>query len=255
MRFLLSALLVLACATAGAAQGWDPRGLQLTRAELQALLEQYEASANSSAYSNVLRERARAEAALIRLRLQDGDMRVGDRVELIVEGYEALTDTFTIGSARSLVLPEIGEVPLAGVLRSELQPHLANYVGRFIRQPIVHARALVRLEITGAVGRPGYYTIPTDILLSDALMLAGGPQATASLDKVRIMRGAEQIWSAERLRDANIEGRTLDQLSVRAGDNIVVPERRSRLVAIRDVLALVTSLTAVALLAERLGAF
>ena len=86
-------------------------------------------------------------------------------------------------------------------------------------------------------------------------MLAGGPMATAGLDKVRIRRGAEEIWNATRLREATIEGRTLDQLSVRAGDSIIVPERRGTLATVRDWLAVVAGLSGALFVAERLGLF
>jgi protein involved in polysaccharide export with SLBB domain len=154
-----------------------------------------------------------------------------------------------------IVLPEIGSIPLAGVLRSELQAHLATQIARFIRDPVVHARSLVRIEIMGAVGSPGFYTVPSDMLVSDALMLAGGPQASAQLDKTRIERGDEVIWEAEDLREAVIEGRTLDQLSVRAGDGIFVPQQSSRLTKLRNGVVILSGLTSLIVIAQRLGLF
>lgn len=220
----------------------DPAGLQLTRAELEQMLVLYEQSATQATYGEDARRQLREESALIRQRLQDGDLRAGDRIVLRVEGFAELTDTFNVGAARSIVLPEIGEVPLSGVLRSELQPHIATHLARFINNPVVHARALVRLEILGAVGRPGFYTVPSDVFVGDALMMAGGPGTNARLDRITIQRGSEVIWSGERLREAVIEGRTLDQLSIRAGDGIHVPERSSRLANARNIGFLITGI-------------
>src|SRR5690606_31855998 len=101
-----------------------------------------------------------------------------------------------------LVLPAIGEVPLEGVLRAELQDHLAQHIGRFIRDPVVRARSLIRLEVIGAVAQQGFYTIPSDILVSDALMLAGGPATNADVERVRVERNRQVIWSSDRLRRA-----------------------------------------------------
>jgi protein involved in polysaccharide export with SLBB domain len=253
---VLIAGLLLASASAVSAQsgrGWDPTGLQLSRAELQDLLARYDETAGSDAYSGTLRNRARMEAALLRQRLEEGDLRVGDRVMLLVEGHENLSDTFNVVAGRKLVLPTLGEVSLEGVLRSELQPHLEAYIGRYINSPIVHARSLIRVEIRGAVGRPGFYMMPSDLLLTDALMLAGGPQTRAELDRTRIERGRDVIWSGDRLREAMIEGKTLDQLSVRAGDNIIVPESRDRISSIRNGLWLLSAVSTVVLLGIRLG--
>jgi protein involved in polysaccharide export with SLBB domain len=235
---MLSVILVLPL-HGQSARGWDSTGLELSRTELQELLAEYEDMASSAAHSSTARKYARLEAGMLRQRLEEGDLRVGDRVMLVVERHLELTDTFSVVAGRKLVLPSLGEVSLEGVLRSELQPHLQQFISRFINSPVVHARSLVRMEIRGAVSRPGFYMLPSDMLLSDALMVAGGPTATAQVDRMRIERGRDVIWPADRLREAVIEGRTIDQLSGRAGDVVVVPERSSPLRSLNTVVAFV----------------
>lgn len=255
---LLLAALLWSMPGEGSAQdtsGWDPTGLQLTRAELQEILARYEETAGSSAYSGGLREQAAREAELIRTRLEEGDMRIGDRVLLMVEGQPTLSDTFNVVAGRLIVLPEMGRIPLEGVLRSELQSHLTEQIGRFVRDPVVQVRALVRLQILGDVGNPGFYPVPSDLLITDVLMLAGGPGASANIEGIEIRRGTETIWEAERLREALIEGRTLDQLSVRAGDSIFVPEKRSGFASLQNIILTVSGLASLALLAVQVGVF
>lgn len=231
-RMVVAVVLVTGLAAGAAAQqsspaGWDPARVQLSRKDLEDLLAKLEQTQKSSAYSGALRDRARAEAALIRERLQEGDLQVGDRVQLVVEGHQPLTDTFMVVSGQKLVLPALGDIPLTGVLRSELEGYLKEQIGRFIVDPIVHARSLIRISVFGDVAHPGFYTIPSDMILSDALMVAGGPGGSANLDEMRIERGQRRIWDGERMQEALRQGRTLDQLSLRAGDQIVVPERTS----------------------------
>ncbi len=55
-------------------------------------------------------------------------------------------------------------------------------------------------------------------------MAAGGPAANANIDAIRVERGDSRVWEGDRLQQAMIEGRTLDQLNVRAGDRIFIPE-------------------------------
>lgn len=251
-RILLTAALVLGHAAALPAQTWDATGLQLTRAELEAVLERYEQTATTTAYSTTLRKQAERDANLIRERLQDGDMRIGDRVLLAVEGHETLSDTFNVVGGRAIILPQIGRVPLEGVLRSELQDHLKQHIGRFVREPVIQVRALVRLQIMGEVVRPGFYPVPSDLLLTDVLMLAGGPTSTARIENTEIRRGDETIWERDALRQAVIDGRTLDQLSVRAGDAIYIPERSSRLTSIQNVMFMISGLASVILLVTQL---
>src|SRR5690606_19735950 len=113
-RVLVVLGILVACAAPLRAQqtSWDPTGRQLTRAELEQMLAEFERTAASGEYSGTLRERARTEAALIRLRLQEGDLRVGDQIQLQVENHTALTNTFTVVAGRMIILPELGQVPL-----------------------------------------------------------------------------------------------------------------------------------------------
>lgn len=254
---VLVALLFASHATMVAAQstvrGWDPTGLQLTRAELQELLVELEAAATSSSYSAQIRDQARAEALQVRQRLEEGDIRVGDRVVLVVEGHQQLSDTFNVVMGRRVILPELGEVPLTGVLRSELQQHMDGHVNRYIRNAVVHARALVRVEIAGAVGRPGYYLVPSDVPVSDVLMLAGGPVQQARLDRLSIQRAGQLVWAGERMQEAVVSGKTLDQLSIRAGDSIVVPAHGSTMNRVRDILLIMGGITSVITIAFQTG--
>lgn len=211
-----------ACAQS-AAQA-DGQRLRISRDSLQSLLATYERSAGSGQLSPELRARARYEAELIRQRLSQGDFQVGDRVWLRVEEQPTLTDTFRVNAGLGLDLPALGEMPVRGLLRSELEPNLREYIGRFVRNPVVRAQPLIRLSVLGDVGSPGFYVLPSDVLVTDALMVAGGPARTAGLTKIRIERGGETIWGGEALQTAITEGRTLDQLSLQAGDRIVVPE-------------------------------
>lgn len=222
------AALVVACVVpiqAQTAADWDPRGLKMERAELEDLLVRLEQAAGSSAYSSRIRDRARRDADLIRDRLSLGDFRVGDRVELRVEGEPDIPESLPVEPGPRITLPVMGSISLAGVLRSELEAHLTKELGRFINDPIVRAESQIRLSIIGSVGIPGFYTVPADMLLGEALMHAGGPGGNADLANVRIERAGQRLWGGEELQEVIAEGRTLDQLNLRAGDQIVLPAR------------------------------
>lgn len=195
-----------------------------TREALQDLLDRLDKSANSSAYSATLRARVRAQAELIRTRLTEGDFQVGDRIELAVEDQPFLSDTFVVDQGLVLTLPTVGDVSLTGVLRSELRRHVSGYLGGFLREPIVRARALIRVAVLGGVVAPGFYDIAGEALLTDAFMMAGGLTPTAKVEEILVERGEDRIWEGRLLQAAMIGGRTLDQLSLKAGDRIFIPE-------------------------------
>jgi polysaccharide biosynthesis/export protein len=148
---------------------------------------------------------------------------VGDRVLLRVAGDSTLTDTFTVVSGPALRLPEIGEISLADVPRAEVENYLARELGRYIKDLTVEARALIRISVMGEVARPGFYAVPIDLVLPDALMLAGGATSDARIDRLTVMRGKAPLVNEGTLQAAIARGATLDELGMRAGDLIQVP--------------------------------
>ncbi len=162
---------------------------------------------------------------MIRERLENGDFRAGDRVALFVQGEPNLPDTVLVEPGPQITLPLFGSISLAGVLRSEIQEHLTRELGKIIHDPVVRAQGLMRLSIQGSVGRPGFYVVPADVLVGDVLMIAGGLSGDAKLDKLRIERGSRRILEGEGMQEALLQGRTLDQLNLQAGDQIVLPKK------------------------------
>jgi protein involved in polysaccharide export with SLBB domain len=92
----------------------------------------------------------------------------------------------------------------------------------------------------GSVSKPGYYQLPADLALADAIMMAGGPTTTADVDKTQIKRGNDLVYSSALLGQEVAKGATLDQLNIRPGDQIVIGERHRTNWAVIGTLAGVT---------------
>lgn len=219
------ALLVVLCAPA-LAQGVaaDSEPVLASRASLEARAAAAEKAATSGPQDQ--RAAKAQEAAAIRERLKDGDFQVGDRIALSISGGAVpITDTATVRAGRTLELPNIPPIPLAGVLHSEIDSYLTTQLGRYIRHPTVQATPLIRLGVLGEVKTPGFFSVPTDMLVSDAIMRAGGPTGNADVNKTTVERGNKEVWSDKALRQAIVSGMTLDQLNLRPGDALVVAQR------------------------------
>jgi hypothetical protein len=80
----------------------------------------------------------------------------------------------------------------------------------------------VQIIFTGAASNVGFAWMPTDILLSDAIMQSGGPGNNADILATVVKRGSKELWPKEQVRVALREGMTLDQLNMRAGDEIAI---------------------------------
>lgn len=203
----------------------DPGRSVRTRADLERLLVEYEAALSSPAYSEAVKAALRNDAERIRIRLRDGDFRVGDRVYVSIIGEQNYPDTVTVQPGPMIFLEPFGEVSLAGVLRSEIGDHLTQAMTRFIRAPVVRAQGLMRLSVLGDVGAPGFYTLPAETLLGDVLMMAGGPGPNANLDELRVERAGRRLYEEDQVQEALRGGLTLDQLNLEAGDQIFLPTR------------------------------
>lgn len=197
------------------AEDREARRLSATRTELVALQERLATTPKPDT----------GATAVLQRRLSDGDFQPGDGVALSIDGEQVFTDTFVVSPTRDIELPMAGTVSLRGVLYSEIEPYLTQQLSRVLREPVVHARGMIRMAVTGAVPRPGYYLVPGDAPLSETFRIAGGLAANAKLQHARALRGGETVLDESAMRSALAAGRTLDQLSLGSGDELSVPAK------------------------------
>jgi hypothetical protein len=192
-----------------------------SRADLSVRARELEASATTGSRDD--RERGMRELALVRSRLTEGDFRVGDRLLVVLTRDSAMADTAAVRDSMMVTIANLPDVSVRGVLRSELNDRLRDHVAKYIRQPEVRANVLTRVAISGGVGRPGFFSVPPDRPLTEMVMVAGGPVPGAMLDKIEITRGRTTYLRGRNAKRAVKEGRTLDELGVRSGDEIRIP--------------------------------
>lgn len=224
----------------------DTRRAQASRVELEASLAAIDTILASPGYSSRIREAKSREAALIRDRLSEGDLQVGDQLAITVQNEPTYTGTFVVQAGRVLALPGLTGISLRGVLRSEAEDYITRQLTKFIRDPSVRVVPSIRLAVLGSVGKQGYYQVPADLLISDAIMAAGGPGGAADPNRSRVIRASTPILTEADVAEAIVRGATLDQLNLRAGDQIMVDEklqRRGRALSFFAVVGLVTSIT------------
>jgi protein involved in polysaccharide export with SLBB domain len=213
-----SVLALMACAAAfapclAAAQAASANGLLMSRAELTAAAESADRQGNP------------ALATSIRQRLRDGDFDAGDRIVLGYQTDAPHHDTLLVRPGREVELPWKVMVPLAGLLRSEAKSRLSAEVLKYVKAERVEVTPLMRLGVLGEVGRPGYFAFSSDILITDALMGAGGLTPAADMTRTEVRRGGQAYKSSEETSQAIARGLTLDQFGLLAGDDLVVGQR------------------------------
>src|SRR6267143_1850675 len=182
LRIVISACVTLAALTSAAVGQTAPTGPLTSRDELSAAATQAEQSGKP------------LEAAAIRQRLRDGDFQVGDRIVLSFISDAKHSDTLVVRSGRIIDLPGVGELPLTGLLRSELKGRVTAELLKYVKAQEVDVTPLTRIAVLGEVVHPGYFAFRADVPITDAIMLASGL--------------------------------TLDQFGLNAGDELVVGRRR-----------------------------
>lgn len=217
------------CATALSALLVNGASAQTGGSELR---REFESRAELEARAKVAEAQHRtAEAWLLKTRLEKGDFQEGDRIIIAlpngIGSQGPSSDTLVVREGRILQLPRMSDFKLEGVLRSELNARLTEHVAKYVKEPTIRATPLLRVAVFGEIRNPGFFYGPADVLLSDVIMKAGGPTPNADWEKVVIKRGKDVIWTEQDVRTALIDGLSLDRLSLRAGDEVVIGRTRN----------------------------
>jgi len=157
--------------------------------------------------------------------MPQSDFELGDQILLEVEGDSQFTHVFNVGPGPALTLPVIGAIPLSGVRRANVEAYLGQQLAKYMKNPVVRAKVLVRLGVLGEVEHPGYYAIAAGAVVSDALMAAGGPTKDAKFTAARIEREGKGLYEGSAFQDAFARRMTVERLCLLTGDRIVVPRR------------------------------
>lgn len=216
-----------------------------TRNQLERLVTHAESLSATPGLSSSERSQLDSIVQCASHRLRSGDFEGGALVAIWVQDQPALTDTFAIRPGSRLHLPNLDDLDLTGVLRSELSGRIKAHIAQFLRDPVLRVTPLIRLSVLGAVAHPGYYAVSSDLPASELIMRAGGPTPDGDLGKVKLRRGGRELTTAAPIGPAIATGATIDQLTLRTGDEVVIGERPPRVGAL-SLLQVVTGLVGVA---------
>jgi protein involved in polysaccharide export with SLBB domain len=180
-------------------------------------------------------------------RLLQGDFRAGEVVGLEVRGQPQWSGSFTVQPDQTLVLPGVPPIDMNNVLYSEAEEVIHAGLSTVLRDPQVEIDTQMRVGVVGEVTAPGYYDVSGSMLVSDVLMLAGGPTNRAATEKIRVRRFGETVLQGPEL---TAPGLTLDDLGIRPGDSIEMPSTEGKYLLLRNIgIALGIVLSSAALIA------
>jgi polysaccharide export outer membrane protein len=153
----------------------------------------------------------------------DYPLRPGDVLRISVWPDAQLGGEFPVEVDGNVYLPFLGAVRAIGVPGYELRQQIREGYQAAQRNAVVTVTPLYRIGVTGAVRRPGAYLVPPTDGFFDVVATAGGFELRAVESRVSVIRdGSVIVLNAE---DAIKKGETLalDALTLRSGDQIIVP--------------------------------
>ena len=205
----------------------EARRATATREELENQAIEAEQIASAPGSPEKLRREKLADAATLRERLRTGDFQPGDRIVLRISGDPSFppVDTVTVRAGGTVLVDKLGDIPIRGVLRSELATHMRREITKLVRGATVQATSVVRLGTFGQVAKPGFYEFPSEATLAEVLNRAG-LTPDADQHNVTVSRGGADIWTRAAVDAALQEGISIEQLGLRGGDQVMIGQKR-----------------------------
>lgn len=117
---------------------------------------------------------------------------IGDTI-LYTDSYnlEAVSGTQVVDIDGTILMPEVGNVYVAGFTRSELESYLTQKLAPFFVETDVKVNIRTGgnkvYYVMGQVNRPGPFAYTGDVTLYEAVMLAGPDEFGANLGRVRLI--------------------------------------------------------------------
>lgn len=160
----------------------------------------------------------------------------GDQLVLFLTGDVEKSYRLTVNGQGFVVIPDVGEVEVAGKTRAQLEDLLFTRLGRVYsgvqRGPGARTKFYVdvgqlganQIYVHGDVKRPGSYRISRAGTVMTALYKAGGPVANGSMRSVQVRRGGQLVATLD-IYDYALSGDASNDVRLENGDIVFVPPR------------------------------
>ncbi len=158
----------------------------------------------------------------------------GDQLVLILTGDVQSAETLDVTREGFVVIPQVGQLPVANLTLAELNDLLYERLGRVYSGVRRGAGATTRFSVSvarlrsnqvfviGDVEQPGSYRVSSAGTAMTALYAAGGPTDNGSLRKVEVRRGGKVVHTLD-VYDYLLQGDASRDARLETGDVVFVP--------------------------------
>jgi len=160
---------------------------------------------------------------------------IGDTININVWKNPDLSVTVPVRPDGMISAPLVGDLLVAGFTPKEVSSHIEIRLKEFIRTPNVvvimttlgSTQYLSRVRVTGAVVTNVSLNHQQGMTLLDAILAAGGPNEFANSSETKLFRRIqdETVLIPINLESILIQGNLTENIILKPGDTITVPER------------------------------
>lgn len=148
-------------------------------------------------------------------------LRPGDILQVSIWPDATLGGSFTVEETGLVQLPFLGAVQVTGMPIGQLRQELRDGYADIMKEPVVTITPYFQVGVSGGVRRPGNYRITPAENIVDLILMAGGFAERAKEDQIEIVREGQVLkYNVERALE---QAANLDALTLRSGDQVVVP--------------------------------
>lgn len=144
---------------------------------------------------------------------------------------ETISQKVRVSSRGAITFPLVGEVVVAGLTVTELQNQLTEVLGKdYLVNPqvTIFIEEYSTVSIMGEITKPGAYPIKGRLTVLELISLAEGFTKIAAPNKVKVIRtkldGTREEIQVHVSDIINKDGTDKDNVVLRAGDMVIVPE-------------------------------
>ena len=153
-----------------------------------------------------------------------------DVIQIDVRNQPEFSGVFVVGFDGRIQYNYLGDIPVAGMTKYEVQQVLEKMLARYVRMPAVNVMIVAYnskvVYVIGEVNNPGKFIMRGDaIRLREAILAAGLPTTKAALARVHVIKPDLEHPSFRVINVKRIlyRGRLKDDIDLVTGDIVVVP--------------------------------
>ena len=150
----------------------------------------------------------------------------GDELQIKIWGQVEANLRVIVDRSGQVYIPQVGNVSVAGLHYSELEPHLKAEISKIFKNfnLTVNTGRLhsIQVVVVGNARYPGTYTISSLSTLVNAIFASGGPSAQGSLRHIQVRRDGKTITDFD-FYDLLIKGDKSKDVRLHPGDVLYIP--------------------------------